>query len=62
MNLADRSMLRRERMTVHTATSFEDAERWDLDYWQAQSPAARLAALEAIRRDIAKVGAKENSP
>ncbi len=59
MGLAERSKLRRERMVVHKATGFEDAEKWDLEYWQAQTPAARLSALLAIRSDIAKVKAKK---
>ncbi len=42
-------------MVVHRASSFEDAERWDLEFWQSQTPAARLAALVAIHRDVAKV-------
>jgi len=42
-------------MVVHKASSFEDAERWDLEYWQSQTPAVRLAALVAIHRDVAKI-------
>ncbi|MFV1960149.1 MAG: hypothetical protein ACC662_12140 [Planctomycetota bacterium] len=49
-------------MVVHKATSFEDAERWDLEFWQAQTPAMRLAALVAIRNDVAKVTAKRAEP
>ena len=56
MALEDRSKARRERMVVHRAKSHEDAERWDLEYWQSKTPAERLAALSAIHRDIAKVG------
>ncbi len=58
MGLSDRSRARRERIVVHKAVSFADAERWDLEYWQAQTPAARLAALVAIHRDVKKVKAK----
>ena len=47
-------------MVVHKAMGFEDAERWDLEYWQAQTPAARLSALVAIRNDIAKVKKTED--
>jgi len=39
-------------MTVHRACSYEDAERWDLDFWQSRSPEDRLSALVAIRRDV----------
>ena len=47
-------------MVVHKATGFEDAERWDLEYWQAQTPAVRLSALVAIRNDIKKVKRSED--
>ena len=55
MTLAERTEVRRKRMVVHRAHGFADAERWDLDYWQKQSPEMRLSALVAIRRDVAKV-------
>lgn len=44
-------------MVAHVATSFEDAERWDLEYWQAKTPEERLSALVAIRRDVEAVEA-----
>lgn len=40
-------------MIVHRAASFADAERWDLEFWQSQTPEDRLSALVAIRRDVA---------
>lgn len=52
MSLEDRSRARRRRMVVHRATSFEDAERWDLEFWQSRTPEERLSALVAIRRDV----------
>jgi hypothetical protein len=55
MDLEARSRERRRRLTVHRARSFEDAERWDLEFWQSQTPAVRLAALVAIHRDVEKV-------
>jgi hypothetical protein len=55
MGMAERSRRRRERMKVNRAASFEEAERWDLEYWQSLTPHARLSALVAIRRDIEKV-------
>ena len=55
MGIEERSRERRKRMVVHTARGFEEAEQWDLEYWQSQTPAARLAALVAIRRDVEKV-------
>jgi hypothetical protein len=42
-------------MVTFKASDFAAAERWDLEYWQAQGPAARLAALSAIRTDVQKV-------
>jgi hypothetical protein len=39
-------------MVVHRATSFEDAERWDLEFWQSRTPEERLSALVAIRHDV----------
>ena len=39
-------------MVANRATSFEDAEAWDLEYWQRFTPEERLSALVAIRRDV----------
>ncbi len=39
-------------METHRATSFEDAERWDLEFWQRRTPEERLSALVAIRREV----------
>jgi hypothetical protein len=52
MTIEDRSLERRKRMVANRATSFEDAEAWDLDFWQARTPEERLSALVAIRRDV----------
>jgi hypothetical protein len=62
MNLEQRSHERRRRMTVHRATSFEDAERWDLEFWQSRSPEERLSALVAIHRDVELVEAGRSEP
>ncbi len=51
-NLEQRSAERRARAVTHRALSHADAEAWDLEFWQQQSPEARLSALVAIRRDI----------
>ena len=59
MSIADRSRERRARIVTHKATSFEDAERWDLEYWQSQTPGARLSALVAIHRDVEKLRRKD---
>jgi len=55
MGMAERTKQRRKRIVAHRASGWEDAERWDLEYWQKQTPQARLSALVAIREDILKV-------
>ena len=55
MGIRERAVARRGRIVAHRATSFEDAEKWDLDFWQSQTPEQRLSALVAIRKDVAKV-------
>ncbi len=55
MDREQRAAARRKRMVVHRATDFADAERWDLQFWQSQTPEARLEAFAAIRADVAKV-------
>lgn len=60
--LAERSRRRREHMEMHVATGFEDAERWDLEFWQRRTPQERLSALAAIHRDIAAIGRPETRP
>lgn len=57
MDIEQRSALRRRRIVAHRATSFADAERWDLEFWQSQTPEERLSALVAIRQDVNKVEA-----
>ena len=52
MSLEDRSRERRERIVAHRAASFEEAEAWDLEFWQSRTPEERLSALVAIRRDV----------
>ena len=50
--LEERSRRRRETMETHRATSFKDAEKWDLEFWQRRTPQDRLSALVAIRREV----------
>lgn len=50
--IEERSRERRLRIEAHRAESFEDADRWDLEYWQSKTPEERLSALVAIRRDV----------
>jgi len=56
MGLKERTADRRKRIVGHVAHSHEEAEEWDLAFWQSQSPQDRLSALVAIHRDIEKVG------
>jgi hypothetical protein len=48
-------------MVAHRATTFEDAEAWDLRFWQGCTPEERLSALIAIRRDVALAEAARRS-
>jgi len=57
MSLEERSALRRSRLKSHRAKDFADAERWDLQFWQEQSPEERLSALVAIHKDVEAVEA-----
>ena len=61
MSIEERSQNRKKRIVANLAQSFEEAERWDLEYWQSLTPAARLSALVAIRRDIDKVNKSKKS-
>ena len=47
-----RAAERRRRMVVHRAEGFEDAEAWDLEYWQSKTPEQRLEAYMALREDV----------
>ncbi|MDI6735318.1 MAG: hypothetical protein QME42_03840 [bacterium] len=63
MNMKERSELRKKRIVGYRARDFADAQRWDLEFWQNQSPDTRLSALVAIRNDVAKViGSRESLP
>lgn len=50
--LEERSQERRRRLVANRASSFAEAEDWDLDFWQQRTPEERLSALVAIRRDV----------
>jgi hypothetical protein len=50
-----RAERRKGRVIAHVARSYEEAEAWDLAYWQARGPRARLSALVAIHRDISAI-------
>ena len=55
MGIEERSAARQKRIVAHRAADFKDAENWDLDFWQSQTPEQRLSALVAIRRDVMQV-------
>ena len=52
MGLKERSQERRKRIVGNKANSFEEAEQWDLEFWQNVGPEGRLSALVAIHRDL----------
>jgi hypothetical protein len=52
MGFKERARERRRRMVVHVAHSHEEAEEWDLAYWQSLTPRQRMAALETLKRDV----------
>jgi hypothetical protein len=60
MDIEERSRLRRKTMEAHRARTFEEAEEWDLEYWQRRTPEERLSALVAIHRDVALVESAKN--
>ena len=64
MGIEERAEARRKRMVVHRAVDYDDAERWDLEFWLSMTPQERLSALVAIRRDVEKVraGRRGNDP
>ena len=55
MGIKERSSKRRKRIFANLAANFKEAENWDLDFGQNQTPEERLSALVAIRRDVMKV-------
>lgn len=57
MSIEERSRRRRRVIEVHRAGSFEEAEAWDLEYWQRRTPEERLSALVAIRHEVELVAA-----
>jgi hypothetical protein len=55
MGIRERARARRKRIVTNVAHSHEEAEEWDLRFWQSLTPQDRLSALVAIHRDIEKV-------
>lgn len=58
-SLKKRSEYRRKIIVGHRATSFKDADLWDIEFWQSRSPEERLSALVAIRNDVMAVRGKD---
>jgi len=54
MGLKERSAQRRKRIVGHVAHSHEEAEAWDLDFWQSMSPQERLGIAAAMSKAVAK--------
>jgi hypothetical protein len=50
--IEERSRKRSRRLVANRAASFAEADAWDLEFWQRQTPEERLSALVAIRRDV----------
>ena len=61
MKRRERSAMRRRRIVAHRTKSFVAADNWDLEFWQRQTPEARLSALVAIREDIRRVRGRNKS-
>lgn len=63
MGMKERAAARRSKMVAYRATSFEEAEAWDLDFWQSRSPEERLSALggdpEGCRKSPARAEIQE---
>ncbi len=55
--LEERTAERRRRLIAHIAHSPEEAEAWDLEFWQRAGAEVRLSALVAIHHDVALVEA-----
>jgi len=51
-----RARVRRDRMVGHRADSFQDADDWDLDFWQKAGAEARLSALVSLRNEVEIIG------
>lgn len=60
-SLKKRSEYRRKIIVGHRATSFKDADLWDIEFWQSRSPEERLSALVAIRNDVMVVRGKDKN-
>jgi hypothetical protein len=59
VDIKSRSEIRRKKIVGHIAKNYDDAEDWDLEFWQKQTPQERLSALVAIIDDIKKVNPQQ---
>ena len=50
-----RAVERRKRIVGNVAKNFAEAEQWDLEFWQKQTPEMRLSALVELREDLALI-------
>ena len=53
--LKRRAAERRKRIVGNIAKNFAEAEQWDLEFWQSQTPQMRLSALVELREDLALI-------
>jgi len=56
MGLKERAAERRKRIVGHVAHSHEEAEAWDIEFWQSQTPQELWPALAAPREGRGQVG------
>jgi hypothetical protein len=61
MDIKKRARERKKRIVIHLARNFDEAEKWDLEFWQNQSPEMRLSAFVALRKDVEKVKKKRSN-
>lgn len=52
MTLKQRSEYRRKHMVGNRARSWAEAEQWDLEFWQKQTPEMRLSAMVELREHV----------
>jgi len=62
MGIRERSRQRRERIVGNKAATFQEAEQWDLEYWQAMTPAERLGALARTYDEAKAIRAARRPP
>ena len=58
VSIKKRAEVRKKKIVGNKAKNYKEARKWDLEFWQNQTPQMRLSALVAIREDIKKVNSK----